>query len=104
MFIPIFSDLIKIRIYSSKTVKVLNFYILFSSLFFLYKSIVLVYALQGIAISILSLILFPLTITFYPMILFLIESYSPFMNNHLLFFIIPLAIRLISRNNKRKYY
>ena len=51
MFIPIFSDLIKLRIRSDKFTKYLTIYLTLAALFYLYKSVALIYLLNSFFIS-----------------------------------------------------
>ena len=104
MFIPIISDLLKLRIRSDRLSRYLTIYIIISSLFFLYKSLILIYALNGFLVSLLALLIFPLTLIFYPLLLLLTDDYSIFFSNQLIYFFLPLLLRSITRKSKRKYY
>ncbi|MBT3475819.1 hypothetical protein HN460_02630 [bacterium] len=104
MFIPIISDLVKLRIRSNKISKYLTIYLILSSLFFLYKSILLIYILNGFLASFFALLIFPLTLIFYPLFLLLTDDYSIFFLNQLIYFFLPLALRILTKKSKRKYY
>lgn len=104
MFIPVISDLAKLRIYNSKFLKFLNLYLVLSSLFFLFKSVSLIYTLNGLLISLLSFIIFPVTLLLYPLLLVFTENYNPFFMAHAMYFYLPLGIRMITKNDKRRYF
>ena len=104
MFLPIISDLIKIRIRSNFLSKYLTIYLLGASFFFIYKSLILIYALNGLMFSIVGALIFPLTLLFYPTILIFSENYLSLFYYQFIFFFVPLIIRLITRTSKRRYY
>ena len=103
MYIPVVSALLRIRIYSDKLSKYLNYYIVISSLYFLIKSVQVIYVLNGLSLSILAAIAFPITILFYPLSLIFTSDYSAFFNHQILFYFVPIIFRLIVRNSKRRY-
>ena len=104
MFIPIFSDLIKLRIRSNKFTKYLTIYLTLAALFYFYKSVALIYLLNSFFISFIAILVFPLTILLYPLLIVFTENYNEFFLNQILFFYFPLALRLISRKSKRRYF
>jgi len=80
--------------------KYFDIYIAITLLFFLYKSLVVIYLLEDKLFLIASIVVFPITAVFYPLFLVFSYKYSTLFYYQVIFCFFPIIFRILYRSKK----